>query len=59
MIVNQLFDRFLCKIWIDRTRAIAKKGCKMMYLSGFPGFQDQGNRGLFRADTASKDGIAT
>ena len=39
-IIDQFTDCLKCKIWIDRTSAIAKKCCKMMNLSWFSGFQN-------------------
>ena len=45
--IDQLLDRLQRQIWIDCTGPISKKGCKMMYLSWFSGFQDQRKRSLF------------
>ncbi len=50
MIVNQLPDALLSQIGIDGAGAVAQQCGKMMYFSGFPGFQNQGHPcSLFRA----------
>ena len=34
-------DRIQCQVWIDRTCAVAKQRCKVMYLSWLAGLQNQ------------------
>ena len=43
--LDQLFDRILCQVRIDSTGTVAEQSSKMVYLSGFTGFQDQCDSG--------------
>ena len=44
---RKLRDRGMSQVGIDRRGSIPQKGCEMMYLPGFAGFQDQGHCGAF------------
>ena len=49
--IDQLPDRLMCQIRIDRTCPIPQQGRKMMHFPWLPGFQDHSHRSsFFRAD---------